>query len=581
MDMTAGWQDRQRRRITRSARALLMGLALFSAAAAQAQAQVTAYAVIPSWTNKQVLVVDAHTGATVKAIGLGGEPYDAAITPDGRYAYVTLRAGNRVTVIDLSTLSIVQSIPVGAVPRGIAITPDGTRALVTNAGSHTVSVIDVATNAVIGAPIPVGQMPWGIAIGRGGERAYVVNRASSTVSAIDLASLTVVAVMPVDQEPVEIVISPRGRTAYVTSTIDNTVVPIDLTSNTVLPSIPVGLFPRDLAITPDGRAIFVADSQSGTVSVIDATQSTVAATILLGTTAIPSGVTITPDGQHVLVSTETHDFRIIDPVTFTVLKTIPVGGQALRLVSGPNMIVPVPQGTPFITSGDADLTMQGFANYITFRGGHLQAANDWVTGRHISLLSKGGVLDTQSFTVEIASNTVNDGTLVKRGTGTLWLSGDSTHLLTRIEDGRLMVAGTHTGSIQVAFAGMLAGTGVAGDVDATQGTISPGVNGPGELHVGNVQMGSGSALVVEINGVTPGLEYDRLVSSGAVSLGDATLALQPNGSMPPGAMFTIVTNATGTFTGLPEGAVIQTAFGAFRITYLAGPAQSDVAVRAF
>jgi YVTN family beta-propeller protein len=579
MDMTTGWQDKQWRRVTRSARALFVGLALLSPAAAQAQ--VTAYAVIPSWTNKQVLVADAHTGATVKAIPLGGEPYDAAITPDGRYAYVTLRAGKRVTVIDLSTLSIVQSIPVGNVPRGIAITPDGTRAYVTNAGSHNVSVIDVATNTVIGAPIPVGQMPWGIAITRGGDRAYVVNRASSTVSAIDLASLTVIAVMPVDQEPVEIMISPRGRMAYVTSTIDDTVVPIDITNNTVLPSIPVGQFPRDLAITPDGRAIFVADSQSGTVSVIDTVQSAVAATIFLGTAAIPSGVTITPDGQHVLVSTETHDFRIIDPTTFTVLNTIPVGGQALRLVSGPNMVVPNPQSTPFITSGDADLTMRGFVNYITFRGGHLQAANDWVTGRRVSLLSKGGILDTQSFTVEIAADTVNDGTLVKRGAGTLWLGGKSTHPLTRLDEGRLIVAGTHTGSIHVAFAGILAGTGVVGDVDATEGIISPGVNGPGELHAGNVQMGTGHVLVVEINGVTPGLEYDRLVTSGGVSLGDATLALQPNGSMPSGAMFTIVTNATGTFAGLPEGAVIQTAFGAFGITYLAGPTQSDVAVRAF
>jgi YVTN family beta-propeller protein len=553
-----------------------MGLALLSPVAAQAQ--VTAYAVIPSWTNKQVLVVDAHTGATVKAIPLGGEPYDAAITPDGRYAYVTQRAAKRVTVIDLSTLIIVKSIPVGAVPRGVAITPDGTRAFVTNAGSNTVSVIDVASNTVIGAPIPVGQMPWGIAITRGGERAYVVNRASSTVSAIDLASQTVIAVMPVDQEPVEIMIS--GRMAYVTSTIDNTVVPIDMTNHTVLPSIPVGLFPRDLAITPDGRSIFVADSQSGTVSVIDAWQGTVMATIALGTSAIPSGVTITPDGQHVLVSTETHDLRIFDTNTFSQLNQIPVGGQALRLVSGPNMIVPVTQGTPFITSGDADLTMWGFGNYITFRGGRLQAANDFGTARHVSLLGKEDFLDTQSFNVEIAGNIVNDGSLVKRGAGTLSLSGSSSHPHTRIEEGRLTVGWSHTGSIRIESAGTLAGTGVVGDVDAMQGTISPGVNGPGELQAGNVQMGPGHVLVVEINGVTPGLEHDRLVTS-TVSLGDATLVLQPNGSMPPGAIFTIVTNATGTFAGLPEGAVIQTAFGAFHITYLAGTTHTDVAVRAF
>jgi YVTN family beta-propeller protein len=366
----------------------------------------------------------------------------------------------------------------------------------------------------------------------------------------------------------------------VTSTIANTVVPIDLDTHTVRPSIPVGLFPRDLAITPDGQQIFVADSNSGEVSVIGVSSLSVVDTIFLGASVIPSGVAITPDAQHVLVGTQTQDVRIIDTVTHTLLSTIPVGGQALRLASTPSLIVPVTTGTPVSIATDADLTPLGFGSYITFRGGRLQATNDFFTSRHVSVLTPGGTIDTQQFQVQIAGSTVNDGTLDKRGTGTLTLSGNGVHASTHVLQGTLSVLGTHNGSVRLGTAGTLAGTGTAVYVDASQGTISPGVNAPGDLYAGDVQMSSSHTLIVEINGVTPGLEYDRLIASGSVSLNGATLTLVPGAPMPKGTTFTIVTNANGTFAGLPEGAILTTVLGKFRISYLGGPAQKNVVLRA-
>jgi YVTN family beta-propeller protein/autotransporter-associated beta strand protein len=544
---------------------------------AAAHAQVTAYAVIPSWTQSKVLVKDAHTGAAVASIPLTGEPYDAAITADGRRAYVTLRASNEVAIIDLGTLQVDTTIAVGLEPRGVAI--DGTRAWITEAGSHTVSAIDLSTNAVIGAPIPVGAMPWGIALRPQGDRLYVVNRASSTVSAIDLVTQMVVAVMPVDQEPVEIIIAPDGLVAYVTSTIADTVVPIDLNTHTVLPSIPVGLFPRDLAITPDGKQIFVANSDSGTVSVIETSTQSVINTIVLGANSIPSGVSITPEGRQVLVGTQTQTLRIIDANTHAQLATIPVGGQALRLTTTASLIVPDPQGNPLSITQDADLSPLGFGNYITFRGGVLRAKNDIFTFRHVSLLTQGGTIDTQHFTVQIAGETVNDGTLVKRGTGTLTLSGNGMHKNTDVPQGTLSVLGTHNGSVRLGTAGTLAGTGTVVSVNASYGAISPGTNAPGDLYAGNVQMSPSHTLIIEINGVTPGLQYDRLIAN-SVSLKGATLMLVPGAFMPKGSAFTIVTNANGTFAGLPEGALISTIFGKFRISYMGGPTQTDVVLRA-
>jgi hypothetical protein len=138
--------------------------------------------------------------------------------------------------------------------------------------------------------------------------------------------------------------------------------------------------------------------------------------------------------------------------------------------------------------------------------------------------------------------------------------------------GTLSVLGTHNGSVRLGTAGTLAGTGKIVYVDA----ISPGVKAPGDLYVGDVQMSPSHTLVVEVNGVTPGLEYDRLIASGSVSLNGANLMLVPGAPMPQGSTFTIVTNANGTFAGLPDGATILTAFGKFRISYTGGPTQTDV-----
>ena len=184
---------------------------------------------------------------------------------------------------------------------------------------------------------------------------------------------------------------------------------------------------------------------------------------------------------------------------------------------------------------------------------------------HVSLLSQGGAIDTQQFAVEIAGAIVNAGILAKRGLGTLTLSGNSAHQGTHVSRARSPCSATTRAACGCGRGATLAGTGTVGSVDASLGTISPGVNGPGELHAGDVQMSPSHALAIELNGVKPGSQHDRLVATGSVSLNGANLALVPGGPMPAGATFTIVTHANGTFAGLPDGAIIVTAFGKFRI----------------
>src|SRR6266850_1228795 len=109
------------------------------------------------------------------------------------YAYVPTHKSNSVSVINTATNSVIAVVPVGIQPLQAAISPDGAFAYVTNSGwfypNNDVSVISTATNAVV-ATIPVGNNPLGLAITPDGASAYIANYLSNNVSVISTASNT-------------------------------------------------------------------------------------------------------------------------------------------------------------------------------------------------------------------------------------------------------------------------------------------------------------------------------------------------------------------------------------------------------
>jgi YVTN family beta-propeller protein len=127
-------------------------------------------------------VLTEPTHAVIKTISVANFPYAAAMTPSGRFAYVTQcgefclsdepSSASSVSVIDTGTNTVAAtvSLPPTSGPTSIAIAPDGTFAHVTNGWSQTVAVIDTAkavtdpTHAVNATIQGVGERPEGIAI---------------------------------------------------------------------------------------------------------------------------------------------------------------------------------------------------------------------------------------------------------------------------------------------------------------------------------------------------------------------------------------------------------------------------------
>lgn len=297
------------------------------------------FAYVVNSGDNNVAVIDISTNTLVATIPINispSLPRFIAITPDGRFAYVT-NENNFVTVIDTSTNRVVKYIPLplGYFSNELDITPDGNFVYVVNSELDNVSVIATSSNLLV-ANISVGDSPFGIAITPDGNFAYVTNSGSDNVSVINTSTNTVVATIPVGDYPLGVEITPDGNFAYVANTGQlptpgNTVSVIDTRTNTVVATITVGLGPIEIAFTPDGNFAYVTDITSYSVSVISTATNTVVATIF-SVGLWPVDITITPDGAFAYVTNWAGDnVSVISTSTNRVVTTITVGDGPLGI----------------------------------------------------------------------------------------------------------------------------------------------------------------------------------------------------------------------------------------------------------
>ncbi len=276
-------------------------------------------AYIANFESKSVSVIDTQTNQVIGApIGVGKEPIEIAVTPDGKTAYVVNLGSNNVSVVNTQTNQTVGApIAVGKRPVAIAITPDGKTAYVTNEESGTISVIDTQTNQVVGSPIKTSPDPEGIAITPDGRTAYFAAFGSpGTVSTIDTQTNQLVgSAIPTGEGATGIAITPDGKSAYVTTEDSEGVTVIDTQTNQVVGApIEVGDIPIPIAITPDGKTAYVGDYNGAEVSVIDTQTNRTSSPIPVA--GRPAAIAITPDGKTAYVTEfEAKKVLVIDTQT--------------------------------------------------------------------------------------------------------------------------------------------------------------------------------------------------------------------------------------------------------------------------
>ena len=147
--------------------------------------------------------VHATTAADRTFVATMGERSVTAVDPDGEVTrvetgvlgpshfasangelYVSCSAGDALAVVDPVELTLVDRIGVGAEPHELAVAPDGDRLYSGSRRDGTVDVVDTATHKRVGA-VDVGPdaRVQGVALAPGGGRGYAVDQAGSRVVA--------------------------------------------------------------------------------------------------------------------------------------------------------------------------------------------------------------------------------------------------------------------------------------------------------------------------------------------------------------------------------------------------------------
>ena len=311
-----------------------------------------------------VSVIDARTRSILATIPMGpGYPGEIAITPNGKYAYLavskaagpyTTVGADRVEVIDIETNRIASTIYADYGTIGVAITPDGKWAYVTSRFANTVSIIDTERNTVASKIIlSNGRGPVGVGISPDGGRAYVVYRGSRNISVINTNTKTVVKTIPLSIGSLEsmtaIAFTPDGTRAYVTFSYTSTVAVIDTDPASAVYNSQIGLIDTsgtsltDIVITGDGKLAFVTDVTTNKMLIIDIVAGTEVNHVSLGAQPMDIALSKLPNAVAYVAVYEDNSIAVINYSNKTPVAN--AGPDQTVECAGPNGAAVVLDGT--------------------------------------------------------------------------------------------------------------------------------------------------------------------------------------------------------------------------------------------
>jgi DNA-binding beta-propeller fold protein YncE len=260
-----------------------------------------------------VSVARAEQGRRDAVLGTMSDPtggdgaIEVAVSRDGDYAFVTQEDSLRVAVFNLHRAltagfgpgDFAGTIPVGIDPVGMAVSPDGRWLYVTSEAMArspggmvgTLTVVNVARAeadpaASVIATVAAGCNPVRVITSADGGEVWVTARASDDLLCFSAADLrtdprrALVAIVRVGAAPVGLMLVRNGSLVVVAdsnrfgahgATSDLTVVDAAAAlagKPAVVGLIPAGLFPREMALEPDGQHLLVTNFSSGQVEAV-------------------------------------------------------------------------------------------------------------------------------------------------------------------------------------------------------------------------------------------------------------------------------------------------------------------------
>lgn len=376
---------------------------------------------------------------TTASVAAGTNPFDVAVSPDGRSVYVTNSGDGTVSQYSVGaggtlTPKMPATVMAGSGPVAVAVSPDGKSVYVADANQAAVSQFDVGAGGALSAKTPAivaaGTDPEGVAISPDGKSVYVTSTADRDVWQYDvgaggaLSPKTVATAPDGLPSPRPIAISPDGKSVYVGNVGDGTpggssVSQYDVGAGGLLsPKTPSSVATAEgtagIAVSPDGKSVYVTNTSFGVISQYDVgaggglspkTPTTVPAG------SGPFGIAVNPDGRSVYAANEggtvsQYDIGAGGLLSAKTPTSVAAGTQPTGIAVVPDQApvaafstVPAPAGSPTTFNGSASSDLDGAV-----------ARYDWAFGDG-STLPNGGPTPTHTYAaagVYTATLTVTD-----------------------------------------------------------------------------------------------------------------------------------------------------------------------------
>jgi serine/threonine-protein kinase len=290
-----------------------------------------------------VMKIDGSTLRLVRTISMD-EALGEALTHDGKYLLVT--GGSGLTVFRVSDLETGLSSPVGTLtsPSGrhaiqVAVSPDDRFAFVTLQFSGHLAVFNLHKALTSGfgpsdfeGQIQIGDQPIGVTVSSDGRYIYVANGLATPASESGTGALTVIDLQKATTNPASAVlksvsagcgpdrvtVAPDGQTVWVTAGGGNALLAYSAPKllsdpgHALLARVAVGQLPLGLEFVNDGTRIIVADSNRdgidggvANLAVIDPQKALAGQPSLLGvikSSGVPRQFALEPGGKTLLIA---------------------------------------------------------------------------------------------------------------------------------------------------------------------------------------------------------------------------------------------------------------------------------------
>jgi YVTN family beta-propeller protein len=157
--------------------------------------------------------LDPVSRKVVRAFDVKGKaPHIVVLGPGSRFAYTSNDNSGTISAIRLAT-GEVKVIPAGKRPQGQALSPDGKFIFITLEDDNRIAVLDTAKNEIV-AQIATGRSPNRVAVTPDGKLLVYSMQLAGAVGFADVASRRQIAQVPVGGQTMSISLSPDARLAY-------------------------------------------------------------------------------------------------------------------------------------------------------------------------------------------------------------------------------------------------------------------------------------------------------------------------------------------------------------------------------